>query len=335
MKKIYLAIFAILVASMPVCAQLTLTKAANEPVAGDVNVTKGYDSTTVVPKTKGAGLVWNFSSLSPQNFTETTTYTTAASVPSSSLFPSANLASNRGGNETEFMSTSGANFEWWGSAKTATPMEISTMTNSAIMMNWPMSIGSGTNDVFAGAMTIGTNVSVWNGVITGTICGSGTVILPGGTTFTNCLQVFRTVSVGITSGTNVSVYKESTYSYYAPGKKFPVVEYSYQATPNGTVTQNNFYCNIDLASVPTGIAKHELSAASLIMYPNPATEVVNVNSSFAITKIEILDINGRIVREAELTNSINLRGIAPSVYTIRIQTKDGIATKRLVIKEKE
>lgn len=333
MKKIYLAVFAVLAISMPLSAQLTLTKAANEPVAGDVNITKGYDSTTAVPKTKGAGLVWNFSSLSPQNFTETTTYTTAASVPASSLYPSANLTSNRGGTEIEFMSASGANWEWWGRFNTSPQVEITTMTNSAIMMNWPMSIGSGTNDVFVGSMNIGTMVSTWNGNITGTVCGSGTVILPGGTTFTNCLQVFRTISVTIVSGTNTNIYRETTYAYYAQGKKFPVVEYSYQSIPNGSVTTNEFYCHIDLASVPTGISKNSMLREQFSVYPNPANEIVNISSSSAIERLEILDMNGRIVKEAESTNSINVKGMTPSIYTLRIQTKDGIATKRLMIQE--
>ena len=62
MKKIYLSILASAFA-MTVNAQLTLTKAFNEPVVGNVNTQKGYDSTGVIPKATGAGQNWNFSTL--------------------------------------------------------------------------------------------------------------------------------------------------------------------------------------------------------------------------------------------------------------------------------
>lgn len=86
MKKIYLAIFAILAASMPVCAQLTLTKAVHSPVVGDVVNYKEYDSTAVVPKNIGLAQTWNFSAMTSTQNAYATTYTSTSSTPASSLF---------------------------------------------------------------------------------------------------------------------------------------------------------------------------------------------------------------------------------------------------------
>src|SRR5688572_15716010 len=95
MKKIYLSILAGAFA-FNVNAQLSLTKAFNEPVFADVDSRQGYDSTTVVPKSSGAGQNWNFSSLVTNTVTETNTYTMAASTPSASMFPGSTIASDDG-----------------------------------------------------------------------------------------------------------------------------------------------------------------------------------------------------------------------------------------------
>jgi hypothetical protein len=54
MKKIYLLLSAVAI-SFGSYAQLSLTKAANEPTVGDLKPVKGFDSVGVVPKSTGAG----------------------------------------------------------------------------------------------------------------------------------------------------------------------------------------------------------------------------------------------------------------------------------------
>ena len=59
-------------------AQLSLTKAFNEPVIGDIVNWQQYDSTTAIPKSLGAGQNWNFNSLTTNTYVQTSTYTTVA-----------------------------------------------------------------------------------------------------------------------------------------------------------------------------------------------------------------------------------------------------------------
>src|SRR5687767_4297309 len=90
MKKIYVLLSAIALTG-GICAQ-TITKAANEPVSGDLRIKKGFDSVGVVPKNTGANLSWNFSAFTANSNTASSTYTTASSLSSSSLFAQANIA---------------------------------------------------------------------------------------------------------------------------------------------------------------------------------------------------------------------------------------------------
>lgn len=331
MKKIYLAVFAVLAISMPLSAQLTLTKAANSPVAGDVINLKDYDTTGVVPKNTGLAQTWNFSAFTSTQPAYPETYTTTASTPASSLFPSADLVRTSGGTEVEFLNVGGSNYEYLGSYKSSGP-EIMNFTNTAVMLAWPVASTNTFSDAVSGAITSGTNVMPVTGMISYTASGTGTVIMPGGITYSNCLQVKQTVSLTIGTGSTATNYSHVNYLYYSSQTKFPVADIMYEKEVGQSGTTNRFRMTLNQAGLPAGMNEINKTGAQVLVYPNPANEMVTISSSSPIERLEILDINGRIVKEAELSSSINVKGIAPSVYTVRIQTKEGIATKRLVIK---
>ena len=113
MKKIYLSFFTIALA-FTATAQLSLTKAFNEPTLGNVNTQKGYDTTSVIPKTTGTGQTWNFSSLTTNTVTEVTTYITPASTASAALFPLATLAEDDGSGQYNYWRSTATNFELLG-----------------------------------------------------------------------------------------------------------------------------------------------------------------------------------------------------------------------------
>ena len=90
-----------------------------------------------------------------------------------------------------------------------------------------------------------------------------------------------------------------------------------------------------------GIEDNQL-AESIIVYPNPATEVVNVecrmqNEEWAVTNMEVYDVYGKVVRTAETlratspqTAQINVSGLAAGMYFVRVTTDQGVVTKRFV-----
>lgn len=71
--------------------------------------------------------------------------------------------------------------------------------------------------------------------------------------------------------------------------------------------------------------------ASVSIYPNPTVGMVVVNGTM-VNRIDVIDLAGCIVRTIESSNSINLSGLFDGVYTLRIVSKDGIATRKVVKK---
>ncbi len=79
---------------------------------------------------------------------------------------------------------------------------------------------------------------------------------------------------------------------------------------------------------------HTLSILDVRIYPNPAGNEVTIDSETPWIKLSILDINGKekLIRTGyNRTEKIELNGMQPGVYVIKIQTQEGIQTKKLII----
>lgn len=76
------------------------------------------------------------------------------------------------------------------------------------------------------------------------------------------------------------------------------------------------------------------SPDSLFLFPNPASDQLNIMADAYIQKVQILDMKGQITLE-QTTNSknlqINLSGLKPGLYIVRVHKDTGIAYRRLLV----
>jgi hypothetical protein len=73
-------------------------------------------------------------------------------------------------------------------------------------------------------------------------------------------------------------------------------------------------------------------ASQFKVYPNPSSEIVNIESQGSIIEsVEVIDANGRIVKTLNgiqnTSTSINLEELNKGIYKLRINTNEGIAVK--------
>jgi hypothetical protein len=73
----------------------------------------------------------------------------------------------------------------------------------------------------------------------------------------------------------------------------------------------------------------------LAVYPNPSSDYINLNyvkSPLIVISIELLDLNGRLIKVANETNRINVMDITPGIYLLRIKAdNEQIAIKKVTI----
>ncbi len=151
-------------------------------------------------------------------------------------------------------------------------------------------------------------------------------------TFENELAVFSTVfsGAGYKSGNPIvlKVFDNAT-------QKIVKTEYTLENVFGETYMQKNYPSEDGLYSV-INITK---SSASLIeetlsVYPNPASDLLNINSNNQILNVKILNYTGQIVADNKFNNNeviINTSVYNSGIYFIQIETIKGISIKKVVI----
>ena len=68
------------------------------------------------------------------------------------------------------------------------------------------------------------------------------------------------------------------------------------------------------------------------VYPNPATDVVRVNSE-DVTAIYVYSLNGSVVAHSEGVNYVNVSGLQSGFYLYRITLADGTVAQGKIVKK--
>ena len=71
---------------------------------------------------------------------------------------------------------------------------------------------------------------------------------------------------------------------------------------------------------------------SLLIYPNPATDIINISSTKPITKIKVFDMSGKQILKVLNTNKINITSLKPGLYLLRISSNNSQTVKKISIK---
>ena len=142
------------------------------------------------------------------------------------------------------------------------------------------------------------------------------------------------VTVTLTDGAD---YTESFVTSEMWGGEFladvPYGSYTYTMEKEGYVTATGSVtvdCNnganievTDAPEVPTSIGNTEASV--VLIYPNPAVDVINVSSSSAIVNVEVYNINGAKQKQVtgEDIKQINISELAKGLYIIKTTDVNG------------
>ncbi len=336
MKKIYISFLFIAGALQISNAQLSLTKAFNEPVVGDMHNTQRYDSTAAIPKNTGANQSWNFNTLIQNSSYTNSTFTTVISTPSASIFPGSTLAENQGGGNYQFYKITASNYEVSGLQFTGAAINLS---NTAVFAVWPINFGYSLTDGFAGSTTTGTiTTSITGGIININAAGTGTVTMPGGLVLTNCLQVVQTDTLTFAQNTFTQYQVEKEYQYYHSSNKFPVLTIKYQTVTSGTTTSKNIDIYVNNAVV-AGITANQLTN-EFSVFPNPAHETINVsltNNSDLPVSASLTNMLGQVVMTENLGNdnlirgSLNVSTLPKGLYFMNVKVGEATTIKKIII----
>jgi hypothetical protein len=99
---------------------------------------------------------------------------------------------------------------------------------------------------------------------------------------------------------------------------------------------NGIKCSIKLVNSPSaGLIDHNEKENTLLLYPNPAKEQVNIIVGKK-SEIDLLDTNGKTIfhdsnLQAESPEIINTNGLSKGLYLVRLRSKDLEIIQKLIL----
>ncbi len=83
---------------------------------------------------------------------------------------------------------------------------------------------------------------------------------------------------------------------------------------------------------PVGIAE-TLAGESIQVFPNPSTGILRIMgiASSEMKSLSVIDVNGVLVKNAAVSNQLDLSDLAKGIYFVRIQTEDTAINKKIVL----
>lgn len=84
-----------------------------------------------------------------------------------------------------------------------------------------------------------------------------------------------------------------------------------------------------------GMGIVSLDSRALSVYPNPATDVININmgSNKVAESIEIVNLTGQSVLRTKAVESLDISSLAPGVYVLRVKDADNVTHMSRIVKK--
>ena len=100
-----------------------------------------------------------------------------------------------------------------------------------------------------------------------------------------------------------------------------------------TNSSDVFMMKIDDISVTAGVGINEVETSTSI-YPNPANNILNINASSNINKVEVYNMLGQNVMTVsvnDINTSINTSNLSEGMYMLKLHTDNGIVNKKFTV----
>lgn len=307
-----------------------LTQANHAPANGDLYDTWQCDSTNISLGGSGAGVTWNYASIATRSSIVNSYSGTTASNP---VYPQANVFLSAGAAMNGYYKSSAANLEYYGGNVVVGNVAAGlTYTSPVISAVYPMNLNTTTTSVTGGSINITSPLPV-TGTFTGTalvfVDASGTLNLPGATTYTDVLRVITSQTIDFVTIVGAGSLLQVNYEYFGGGIKSPVfaISTSTAITTLGTFTQTLVTRYKTPANLPNAIPESGEDFYNYQVYPNPASDfmVFSTNNTVA-SEVIIRDLTGKEIGNFELKNgncTINLSAYNKGIYFYTVKSEEG------------
>lgn len=286
-------------------AQPVITSSTNSPLIGDVFYGFSCDTNGVTAGSGGAGIVWDFSTLSPTIF-DTVNFIACDSTPFCDSFVGSNIASGSFANgytyfksDTNALSNLGEFLVGSGFFKWDNPFDV---------LYYPISYNSQFIDT-------ANNNSSGVFIVDSFICdGHGTLILPTGT-YSNVLRLHK---INIVHYSSSFQDRTENYIWLQQGFRHELLWLNYDTSGGSRYLSSVYY----YSNSPLSIINKNKNIGEFNVYPNPANEKLEVDfKNRKLISYRISNTVGITIQEEKnvsLPLSIDIKNLQSGLYYIKI-----------------
>ena len=80
-----------------------------------------------------------------------------------------------------------------------------------------------------------------------------------------------------------------------------------------------------------GVGINEVEKTAVMIYPNPVTDKLNIQTNGTILNITVSDFSGKTIYKG-VSQSIDFSNLSKGVYTVKVETAQGISTSKFIKK---
>jgi hypothetical protein len=83
-----------------------------------------------------------------------------------------------------------------------------------------------------------------------------------------------------------------------------------------------------------GVSELAQQNTSLIIYPNPSKNEIHIQTNeLNIERIEVLDVNGKVLMSTNASENISVESLVPGLYFVQVTSKTGCILKEKFVKD--
>jgi hypothetical protein len=156
----------------------------------------------------------------------------------------------------------------------------------------------------------------------------------------NGYNVYRTAETGIGaySKLNASPVTAATYVDTYPSTLVSGTFKYYVTSLYKNSENNDPLCESSSDTITVtfpAVGMNELTGGQIMVYPNPATEIVNIKSDYTITSVDVMNFVGQAVYTSKnvdaRTAKLNVTSFTSGVYFVKVSTTEGIRTVKITV----
>lgn len=292
----------------------------------------------------GANIIWDFSNLATTNshtltFIPVTATSFAAAFPDASVAIQYEPAIKYGHYDAEYEFFNGSQTDWLYQG-VVTPADVPvSYSNAQTVFNYPFEYNDLETDNFSGMYMVGTTAINQEGTTTIEADAYGSLILPYDT-ITDVLRVKILKEYSDEANGILFTFIEESYAWYVKDIAYPILHIFSEDFDGTTITRARYAIISQDDEEPTTVGFTQYDAVTAKIFPNPATDKVQVNyegKSLANIRLTIYNSLGQVVATrnttaTNLTETIDVQNYTTGLYLFELQVDNKRSVQTVVIK---